>query len=126
MRTSLARSVILYMHKGAGVREAVGEGLLGLSGLKGGYQGQLAIFAVDKDGQLFVGKHLSEGPRLTALFWNGRSTSAQTVEEITVDQFTYSIRWLRTQTCPGSTTSVISAKVEDSPPRLSASRSSAI
>jgi hypothetical protein len=73
------------MQKGAGVREAVAEGLMGLRALKGGYQGQLVVFAVDKEGQLFVGKRLSEGPPLTALFWDGTTTSAQTVEAITVD-----------------------------------------
>lgn len=76
---------MLYVQKGAGVRDAVGEGLMGLPALKKGYQGQLVVFAVDKDGQLFVGKRLSEVPRLTALLWNGTTTGALTVEAITVD-----------------------------------------
>lgn len=85
IRAALARTVILHMQKGSGVREAVAEGLMDLRVLKGGYQGQLVVFAVDKEGQLFVGKRLSEGPRLTALFWNGTTTGAQTVEAVTVD-----------------------------------------
>ena len=61
IRTSLARSVVLYMKKGASVRDAVAEGIDDLTGLKGGYQGQVVIYAVDKDGEHFVAQRLQQG-----------------------------------------------------------------
>ena len=61
IRTSLARSVVLYMKKGASVRDAVAEGMEDLSGLKGGYQGQVIIYAVDKNGEHFVAQRLQNG-----------------------------------------------------------------
>jgi L-asparaginase len=61
IRTSLAHSVILYMKKGASVREAVAEGMADLSALKGGYQGQVVIYAIDKNGEHCVARRLKEG-----------------------------------------------------------------
>ena len=61
IRTSLARSVVLYMKKGASVRDAVAEGIDDLAGLKGGYQGQVVIYAVDKNGEHFVAQRLEKG-----------------------------------------------------------------
>jgi L-asparaginase len=61
IRTSLARSVVLYMKKGALVRDAVAEGIEDLAGLKGGYQGQVVIYAVDKNGEYFVAQRLEKG-----------------------------------------------------------------
>jgi beta-aspartyl-peptidase (threonine type) len=61
IRTSLARSVVLYMKMGASVRDAVAEGMKDLAGLKGGYQGQVVIYAVDKDGEHFVAQRLQKG-----------------------------------------------------------------
>lgn len=54
IRTALAHSVVLYMKKGASVEEAVREGLDDLNGLKGGYLGQVFIYAFDKHGTPFV------------------------------------------------------------------------
>lgn len=56
VRTSLARSVVLYMKKGAAVRDAVAEGMDDLRALKGGYQGQVVIYAIDRHGEHFVGR----------------------------------------------------------------------
>ena len=61
IRTSLARSVVLYMKKGASVRDAVAEGMEDLAGLKGGYQGQVVIYAVDTHGDHFVAQRLQKG-----------------------------------------------------------------
>jgi L-asparaginase len=85
IRSSLARTVMLHMQKGAGPQEAVAEGLLGLRALMGGYQGQVVVFAVDKEGQLFVGKRLSEGEPVHALFWNGATPAAQRVDAIALE-----------------------------------------
>jgi beta-aspartyl-peptidase (threonine type) len=60
IRTSLARSVVLYMKKGATVREAVAEGMEDLKGLKGGFQGQVVIYATDKDGDYFIARRLQD------------------------------------------------------------------
>jgi superfamily II helicase len=49
------------MKKGASVRDAVAEGVEDLAGLKGGYQGQVVIYAVDKNGEHFVAKRLQKG-----------------------------------------------------------------
>jgi beta-aspartyl-peptidase (threonine type) len=62
IRTSLARSVVLYMKKGASVRDAVAEGMEDLKGLKGGYQGQVVIYAVDKEGNYFVARRYEPRP----------------------------------------------------------------
>lgn len=70
IRTSLARSVVLYMKKGASVREAVAEGIEDLSGLKGGYQGQVVIYAVDKDGEHFVAQRLQKGDPCSYLVYH--------------------------------------------------------
>ncbi len=85
IRASLARTVMLYMQKGAGVREAVTEGLLGLRALVGGYQGQLVIFAVDNQGEVFVGKRFSDGTPLHALFWNSTMPEAQMIDAIAAE-----------------------------------------
>ena len=61
IRTSLARSVVLYMKRGASVAEAVAEGIDDLAGLKGGYQGQVVVYAVDKNGEHFVGRRFKDG-----------------------------------------------------------------
>jgi L-asparaginase len=61
IRTSLARSVVLYLKKGATVKEAVAEGMDDLKALKGGYQGQVVIYAIDKNGEHCVARRLKEG-----------------------------------------------------------------
>lgn len=51
MRASTARSVVLYMKKGASVSEACHEAVEDLRRLKGGYIGSVCIYAIDRDGQ---------------------------------------------------------------------------
>ncbi len=70
IRTSLARSVVLYMKKGATVRDAVAEGMDDLKGLKGGYQGQVVIYALDKAGNHFVARRFKEGKMCQYLVWS--------------------------------------------------------
>jgi beta-aspartyl-peptidase (threonine type) len=67
IRTALARSVVLYMKKGASVRDAVAEGIEDLKALKGGFQAQVVIYATDKNGEFFVARRLKrEQP---SYFW---------------------------------------------------------
>jgi L-asparaginase len=69
IRTSLARSVVLYMKKGSTVREAVAEGIEDLAALKNGFQGQVVIYAVDKHGEHFVARRYKDGPPCEYLVW---------------------------------------------------------
>jgi L-asparaginase len=70
IRVSLARSVILYMKKGASVADAVAEGIADLSALKGGIQGQVVVYATDKDGAFFVGRRFRVPEPSHYLVWN--------------------------------------------------------
>jgi len=54
IRAGTARSVVLYMKRGASVEAAVREAAADLRYLKGGYQGPVIIHAMDKDGEPFV------------------------------------------------------------------------
>jgi L-asparaginase len=54
IRAGTARSVVLYMKRGASVQEAVHEAASDLRYLQGGYQGPVIIHAMDKDGEPFV------------------------------------------------------------------------
>lgn len=60
IRTVLARSVVLYMKKGASVKEAVAEGMDDLRALKGGIQGQVTIYAFDNRGDYFVARRFKD------------------------------------------------------------------
>jgi len=54
IRASTARSVVLYMKRGASVVEACHEAVADLRDLKGGYLGRVIIHAVDKNGEPYV------------------------------------------------------------------------
>lgn len=69
IRTSLARSVVLYMKKGASVTEAVAEGMEDLASLRGGFQGQVVIYAADKEGNYFIGRRYKEGGSCMYYLW---------------------------------------------------------
>jgi hypothetical protein len=70
------------MKKGASVRDAVAEGMEDLSGLKGGYQGQVVIYAVDKDGDHFVARRLKNGdPCSYVVYHDGMSGFEKRVAE---------------------------------------------
>lgn len=69
IRTSLARSVVLYMKKGASVRDAVAEGIDDLSALQGGFQGQVVIYAVDSIGQYCVARRDKHGAGCSYYVW---------------------------------------------------------
>jgi len=74
IRTSLARSVVLYMKKGASVRDAVAEGIDDLKALKGGYQGQVVIYAVDRTGEHFVARRKRDNQGAYFVFHDGMNT----------------------------------------------------
>jgi L-asparaginase len=83
IRTSLARSVVLYMKKGASVRDAVAEGMDDLSGLKGGYQGQVVIYAIDRHGEYFVGRRFNyEEPCSYLVYHDGMTTFEKRVASV--------------------------------------------
>jgi L-asparaginase len=69
IRTSLAHAMVLYMKKGASVQDAVTEGLQDLRALKGGFQGQVVLYAVDKNGEHFVARRFEGGYECEYLFW---------------------------------------------------------
>jgi beta-aspartyl-peptidase (threonine type) len=69
IRTSLAHAMVLYMKKGASVRDAVVEGLQDLKALKGGFQGQVVLYAVDRNGEHFVARRFEGGYECEYLFW---------------------------------------------------------
>jgi beta-aspartyl-peptidase (threonine type) len=69
IRTSLARSVVLYMKKGASVKDAVREGMEDLAALKGGFQGQVVIYAADKNGEYFIARRFKEGGQCMYYVW---------------------------------------------------------
>jgi L-asparaginase len=69
IRTSLARSVVLYMKKGASVQDAVREGMEDLSALRGGFQGQVVIYASDKKGDFFVGRRFKREESCSYFVW---------------------------------------------------------
>lgn len=54
IRAGTARSVVLYMKKGATVVEAVHEAIADLRYLKGGYLGPVIIHAMDRNGEPYV------------------------------------------------------------------------
>ncbi len=54
IRASTARSVVLYMKKGASVEESCQEAMQDLSDLKGGYLGPVIIHAIDRKGNPYV------------------------------------------------------------------------
>jgi beta-aspartyl-peptidase (threonine type) len=54
IRAGTARSVVLYMKKGATVQEAVQEAVNDLRDLKGGYLGPVIIHAIDRHGEHYV------------------------------------------------------------------------
>lgn len=54
IRAGTARSVVLYMKRGATVEEAVLEAVADLRYLKGGYLGPVIVHALSRDGEPFV------------------------------------------------------------------------
>lgn len=54
IRAGTARSVVLYMKRGATVEEAVREAIADLRYLKGGYLGPVIIHALNREGEPFV------------------------------------------------------------------------
>lgn len=84
IRSALAHTVIMLMQKGADVGAAVTEALMGLRALKGGYQGQVVVYAVDREGTVFCARRLPEGDPAFYLFWNEGMENFQKVEAVVV------------------------------------------
>jgi L-asparaginase / beta-aspartyl-peptidase len=77
IRACTARSVVLYMKAGAGVREACLEAVRDLRSLKGGYLGPVIIHAIDRHGSPCV---VSTGPVVRGLdysYWGGGTADVQ-------------------------------------------------
>jgi len=73
IRACTARSVVLYMKKGATVVEACHEALIDLTDLRGGYLGPVAIHAIDHRGTPFVlGTHDLDR-EIFYCFWDDKS-----------------------------------------------------
>ncbi len=82
IRTSLAHAMVLYMKKGASVRDAVVEGLQDLKALKGGFQGQVVLYAVDRNGEHFVARRFEGGHECEYLFWTDGMKSYEKREAV--------------------------------------------
>lgn len=81
IRCSTARSVVLYMKRGASVEDACREAVADLRDLKGGYLGPVIIHAIDKGGHPYVCSiGLEEGG--TAWWWKSGQDSAMIRSEI--------------------------------------------
>jgi beta-aspartyl-peptidase (threonine type) len=84
IRTSLARSVVLYLKQGLGIKESVIEGVKDLAALKGGYQGQVVIYGLDKYGDYFVAKRFSEGKPCHYLVYQEGMSEPKKTEALTI------------------------------------------
>jgi len=69
IRAGTARAVVLYMQKGATVREACAEALRDLRRLNGGLQGALAIHALDRRGEPCVAASGDLGEEIVYHYW---------------------------------------------------------
>jgi len=73
VRTSTARSVILYMKRGATVEEACREAMADLHALKGGYTSAAIIHAIDREGRPCVISSHDLGEDVAACHWSDAS-----------------------------------------------------
>ncbi len=73
IRACTARSVILYMKRGASVEEACREALEDLRALRGGHQGPVVIHAIDRDGRPCVVSSQNLGEKVVACYWTDAS-----------------------------------------------------
>lgn len=78
IRSSTARSVVLYMKKGARVEEACEEALQDLRDLKGGYLGNVIVHAFDKHGKICV-KSIGEFKQSHYCWWQSGMAQFETV-----------------------------------------------
>lgn len=69
MRTGTARSVVLYMKKGASVREACQEAMQDLLDLRDGYLGAVVVHAVDPQGNRCVTTTRDLGQKSSYYCW---------------------------------------------------------
>jgi L-asparaginase len=73
IRAGTARSVVLYMKKGATVEDACAEALRDLGDLRGGFLGPVMIHAMDREGRTCVAANRKMRPRFDAYVWRGPS-----------------------------------------------------
>jgi L-asparaginase len=69
IRAATARSVVLYMKRGASVSQACHEALDDLRGLHGGHLGPLVMHAIDSDGVPYVLSTHDLGERIVYCHW---------------------------------------------------------
>lgn len=84
IRAGTARSVVLYMKKGATVEEACTEAIQDLADLKGGYLGPVVIHAVDNSGKIFVATNGGATPS-PACYWNQEMTRYKLIEPTLIE-----------------------------------------
>jgi beta-aspartyl-peptidase (threonine type) len=77
IRAGTARSVVLYMKKGATVQEACHEAVADLGALQGGLVGPLVIHAVDRHGEPCVVSTRDMGERIVYTFWRDGMRAAE-------------------------------------------------
>jgi L-asparaginase len=73
VRAGTARSVILYMKRGATVEEACHEALADLRGLKGGYTSAAIIHALNPEGRFCAVSSHDLGGDVACCYWSGAS-----------------------------------------------------
>ncbi len=73
IRAGTARSVVLYIKKGATVEEACAEALSDLSALRSGYLGPVAVHAIDRHGNPCVMGTHDLDPGIFYCFWDDKS-----------------------------------------------------
>ena len=69
IRAATARSVILYLKRGARLEEACHEAVADLAALAGGCQGPLVIHALGRDGEACVVASRDPGPEIEFCYW---------------------------------------------------------
>lgn len=77
VRAGTARSVILYMKRGATVTEACHEAMADLRALRGGYTSAAIIHAIDRDGRPCVVSSHELGDGVAACYWNEHADEIQ-------------------------------------------------
>ncbi len=78
IRASTSHSVVLYMSRGATVREACQEAARDLRTLEGGYHGPVAMHAMDCVGNVCVATTEDLGPRIDYCLWRDGMTQPET------------------------------------------------
>jgi hypothetical protein len=68
------------MKVGMSVEAAVAEGFRDLARLSGGHQGQVVIYAIDREGNPFVGRRFKDGSACNYIIFRDGMEIAETLE----------------------------------------------